>query len=315
LEISASSAGYVELLLWARSLGESAFAVEGSGSYGAGLARALATEGVEVFEVERPQRSERRRGKSDPLDADRAARRLLAGEGLSRLRGAGERETLRALLLERRSAAEARVVALNQLQALLVTAPAAVRERLQAKRGGEQLAQACAGLRRRPSEPENEAITEVLRRLATRSQRLADELALIDQTLQRIVAELAPELLAECGVGPFCAAQLLVSAGDPRRLRSDAAFARLGGVSPLPASSGRTQRHRLNRSGDRQLNYAFHLIALHRARHHDETRAYQQRLLDRGKTKREARRCIKRALARRFYRLLIANEKLHYATT
>jgi len=155
----------------------------------------------------------------------------------------------------------------------------------------------------------------VLRRLARRIDQLDQELHTVDQALEQIVAELAPELLAETGVGPFCAAQLLVSAGDPRRLRSEASLARLGGVSPLPASSGKTQRHRLNRGGDRQLNYALHLIALQRVRLHDETRAYYQRLLDRGKSKREALRCVKRALARRLYHLLIANPRLHYATT
>ena len=155
----------------------------------------------------------------------------------------------------------------------------------------------------------------MLRRLAARIGQLDQELRTIDDTIEQIVAELAPALLNEYGVGPFCAAQLLVSVGDPRRLRSEASLARLAGVSPLPASSGKTIRHRLNRGGDRQLNYALHVIALHRIRFHPETRAYQQRLLDRGKTRREAMRCIKRALTRRLYRLLITNHNLHHATT
>jgi len=313
-EITANGAGYLELLEWASSFGRPAFAIEGAASYGAGLARMLAAAGLPLYEVERPKRAERRAGKSDPLDADRAARRLLAGDGLSQLRGGGQRETLRALLVERRSGQQARSSALNQLHALLLTAPPPLRERLDCRRG-QQLTRACLRLRPRPSEPENAALVAVLRRLARRIDQLDQELHAVDQALEQIVAELAPELLAETGVGPFCAAQLLVSAGDPRRLRSEASLARLGGVSPLPASSGKTQRHRLNRGGDRQLNYALHLIALQRVRLHDETRAYYQRLLDRGKSKREALRCVKRALARRLYRLLIANPRLHYATT
>jgi len=314
LEVRANSAGYLELLEWARSLGEPAFGIEGTASYGAGLTRLLMAAGVPVYEVERPKRAERRAGKSDPLDADRAGKRLLAGDGLAEPRGLGKRETLRALLVERRSAQQARSSALNQLQALLLTAPPRLRERLGDRRG-EQLALSCLRLRPRPSEPESTALVAVLRRLADRVTQLDQELRAVDQAVTQTVAELAPELLAEYGVGPFCAAQLLVSAGDPRRLRSDASLARLAGVSPLPASSGKTQRHRLNRGGDRQLNYALHVIALHRVRFHPETRAYHQRLLDRGKSKREATRCIKRALARRFYHLLITNPRLHYATT
>jgi transposase len=310
LQIPATSRGYRELLEWAESLGEPAFAIEGTACYGAGLTRLLTAAGWAVHEVERPQRGERRAGKSDPLDADRAAARLLAGAGLAQPRGGGERESLRALLVERRSARQARTVALNQLHGLIVTAPAPLRERL-AGQHGQQLLSACRRLRR-PSEPAGQPLVDVLRRLAGRIEQLEHELRLLATTLEQIVRRLAPELLAEHGVGPFCAAQLLVSAGQPQRLKSDASFARLAGVSPLPASSGKTIRHRLNRGGDRQLNYALHVIALHRLRHHDETRAYQQRLLDRGKTHREATRCIKRALARRLYRLLIANPNLHY---
>ena len=283
LEIASTSGGYLELLAWAESLGEPAFAIEGAAiPTGAGLARVLAAAGRPLFEVERPKRAERRAGKSDPLDADRAAGRLLASEGLSQLRGGGERETLRALPVERRSAQQARLTALNQLQALLVTAPAPLRERLRGRRAAT-LVETCSRLR--PREPHAARLAVVLRRLAGRIRHLDGELHAIDQTLEQLIAELAPEPLAEYGVGP------------------------------LAASSGKTQRHRLNRGGDRHLNYALHVIALHRIRFHDETRVYQQHLLDRGKNKREAMRCIKRALARRLYRILIANPKLHYATT
>jgi transposase len=291
-------------------LGRARVRVEGTGCYGAGLARLLAAAGWPVFEVERPERQQRRRGKSDALDAERAARRLLAGERLALLRGQGPRETLRLLLLERRSAASARTSAINQLHGLLVTAPEPLRERL-ADLHADSLVGACLRLRPR----QQHAHATIARRLAGRAQQLADELALIDQQLTTIINQLAPELLAQYGVGPFCAAQLLVSAGDPRRLKNEAAFARLAGTSPLPASSGQTQRHRLNRGGDRQLNYALHLIALQRVRFHDETRAYYQRLQNDGKSKREALRCIKRALSRRLYRLLAANPNLQHATT
>jgi transposase len=299
--LPATSAGYLALLHWARELGEPAFAVEGAGSYGAGLARFLAAAGERVYESERPRRRERRRGKSDPIDAAIAARRLLAGEGLSRLRGGGVREDLRLLLLERRGVVRAETAALNQLHSLLVAAPAPLRERLAGLRGRRLLA-ACARLRARADE--ERVLVGVLRRLSGRARALAAELTALDRELEELVAALVPELLQECGVGPVCAAQLVVSSGDPARMRSESSFAALGGTSPVDASSGRQQRHRLNRGGDRQLNRALHVIALSRIRFHAETAAYHERLLASGKTSREARRCVKRALARHFYRRL-----------
>jgi transposase len=297
-EIATTPAGYRSLLSWARELGVPAFAVEGTGSYGAGLVRFLERTGLIVYESERPRREERRRGKSDLIDAALAARRLLAGEGLSFPRGGGRREDLRLLLLERRSAMRARNAALNQLSALLVTAPDHLRARLRAL-SGDQLAQAAARLR-----PAPEIMTGVLRRLGQRAVRLSKEVAETERALAALVAEVAPDLLEECGVGPVCGAQLLVSSGDPSRMASEASFAALAGTSPVDASSGKQRRHRLNRGGDRQLNWALHVVALARIRHHAETTAYYQRLLSAGKTTREARRCVKRALARYFYRRL-----------
>jgi transposase len=290
--------GYRALLCWAQELGVPAFAVEGTGSYGAGLVRFLERAGVSVYECERPWRQERRRGKSDLIDAALAARRLLSGEQLSLPRGGGRREDLRLLLLERRGAMRARNAALNQLSALLVTAPDHVRARLGAL-SGERLARAAARLR-----PGSEVIDGVLRRLGRRVERLSREVAEAELALAALVAEVAPALLEECGVGPVCGAQLLVSSGDPSRMRSEASFAALAGTSPVDASSGKQRRHRLNRGGDRQLNWALHVVALARIRHHAETGAYYQRLLAAGKTTREARRCVKRALARHFYRCL-----------
>lgn len=297
-EISTTAAGYRSLLAWASELGTPAFAIEGSGSYGAGLARFLAEAGAETFECERPRRRDRSRGKSDLIDAALAARDLLGGGRLSLPRGSGRREELRLLLLEQRSAVQARNAALNQLDALLVTAPDHLRARF-AGLSGQQLAAAAARLRARP-----ETISAVLRRLGQRAGRLSKEITEVEQALAGLLAELAPALLAECGVGPICGAQLLVSSGDPRRMTNEASFAALAGTSPVEASSGKHRRHRLNRGGDRQLNRALHIIALARIRHHSETTAYYQRLLANGKTTREARRCVKRALARHFYRRL-----------
>ena len=305
LEVMTTATGYERLRAWARTLGEPAFALEGAASYGAGLAQLLTAAGETVFEVERPRRQERRHGKSDLIDAALAARRLLNGQGLAELRGgSAQREQLRLLLAERRSASCARNEALNQLQAIVLTAPPAIRDRLAGKRA-DTLVRACAQL------PTQTPITIVARRLTRRAQLLAAELDDVDRELAHHVGRLAPDLLAEPGIGPLCAAQLIVSCGPPRRLRNEACFARLAGVSPLPASSGRIQRHRLNRGGDRQLNYALHVIAIQRTRHHPETRAYHERLLATGKTPREARRCIKRALARRLYHQLAANPALY----
>lgn len=301
LVVGADSSGYARLWQWASELGSPLFAVEGTGSYGAGLTAFLGAAGCEVFECERPRRRDRRKGKSDLIDATLAAKRLLTGEPLGRPRGGGVRDDLRMLLLERRGAVRARTAALNQLQAVIVTAPDAVQDRFRGL-DGKQAAKRAARLRSRTDET---AVTvSVLRRIALRAQQLGSEIDELDRQLETIVSELVPHLLAECGVGPVCAAQLVVSSGDPKRMESEASFAALAGTSPVQASSGQTQRHRLNRGGDRQLNRALHIIALHRSRWHPQTAFYHQRLLATGKTPREARRCVKRQLARHFYHQL-----------
>jgi transposase len=298
LTVAATMSGYQQLRVWAYGLGVPAFGSEGCGSYGAGLASLLADHGETVFECERPKRRERRGGKNDVVDATLAARRVVTGEGLSRPRGGGQRERLRMLLLERRGATRARTAALNQLDAVIVTAPPELRQRLD-RVPKRRLVSLVARLRPRP-----DGVTDVLRRIARRIQLLTCEIDEIDQSVQALVAATAPDLLAECGVGPVCAAQLLVSSGDPNRMASEASFAALAGTSPLDASSGKHRRHRLNRGGDRQLNWALHVIALQRVHHHDQTKAYYQRLLADGKTAKEAKRCVKRALARHFYHRL-----------
>lgn len=295
--IAATRAGYAELLVWAQRFGEPVFAIEGCGSYGSGLVRFLTAAGVFVREAERPRRRDRVRGKNDLIDARIAARRVLSGDGLSTPRCGGQREHLRMLLAERRSAVQARTVAINQLHSLVVTLPAELREQL----SGLSSVMLVKTLARRPASDEMGA---VLRRIAQRAESLQREISEIFSSLGRIVRELAPELLAQCGVGIICAAQLVVSSGDAKRMRSDAAFAALAGTSPVDASSGNQQRHRLNRGGDRQLNWALHVITLQRVRRDPETIAYYERLLASGKTRREARRCVKRALARRLFHLL-----------
>jgi transposase len=192
------------------------------------------------------------------------------------------------------------------LHALVITAPPGLRSRLERLRG-LPLAKQAAGLR------SGNSPAPVLRRLGRRVLVLAAEANEVDAELARLARSLAPSLLKEYGVGPVCAAQLLVSSGDPARMRSEAAFAALAGASPVDASSGRQQRHRLNRGGDRQLNAALHVIALNRKRGHAATRAYHERLLASGKTRREALRCVKRILARHFYRHLEAIGTLELA--
>ena len=300
LAVSADAKGYLLLWRWAQELGEPAFAIEGTGSYGAGLARFLVSAGAEVYECERPRRAERRRGKSDLIDATLAAGRLLQDRSLPRVRGGGEREDLRLLLLERRGAVRARTAALNQLQAVVVTAPEALRSRLRGL-SGQQLARVASRLR---TAEEGAVIAGVLRRLGRRVRELGRELDELDSELEAIVIRLVPELLEESGVGPVCAAQLVVSSGDPTRMASEASFAALAGTSPVQASSGLKQRHRLNRGGDRQLNRALHVISLNRVRWHAQTAAYNQKLIASGKSPREARRCVKRMLARYFHRRL-----------
>lgn len=309
LEVTADAAGYARLWQWASDLeGGAVFAVEGTGSYGAGLAAFLTAAGAEVFECERPRRRDRRgKGKSDLIDAAEAAKRLLAGEPLARPRGAGVRSDLRLLLLQRQGAVAARTAALNQLHGITVTLPESLRSRLR-DLSGARLAKTATRLRARHGDSAD--MLAVLHGIGRRVHQLSREIGAIDQRLEQITAELTPELLAECGVGPIAAAQLIVSSGNRSRMRSEASFAALAGTSPVEASSGLTKRHRLNRGGDRQLNRALHVIALSRIRRHEQTAAYYARLLAAGKTPREARRCIKRTLARRYYHLLRANPHL-----
>jgi transposase len=306
-QVPASSAGYAQLLSWAHALGEvAAWGVEGTGSYGAGLARFLAAHGQRVVEVNRPDRqARRRRGKSDAVDADAAARAVQAGEatGVPKAQD-GVVEMLRALRAARQTAVKARTQAINALKGLLVTAPAELREQLGGLPTG-RLVGAAAELEVGTLTTPTAATKLALRGLAQRYQHLDAEIALLTEQLDALTARHAPKLRDLHGVGPDGAAALLIAAGDnPRRLHSEAAFAALCGTSPVEASSGKTRRHRLNRGGDRQANAALHRVVVVRLRWHQPTRDYATRRTTQGKTSKEILRCLKRYVAREVFAVL-----------
>jgi transposase len=306
LEIEANAAGYRQLLRAAgRHTGERLWAVEGTGSYGAGLTAVLLAAGERVVEVERPARPARRAGaKSDPIDALRAAREVLARQHQVEPRQRGNREAIRVLLATRNGAVLARTKALNHLHALIVTAPETLRARLDGKPVGA-LVRSCAAFRVRDEMAvEHRATVMALRACARRVVACGREADELEVELRRLVRECVPELLDQPGVGPISAAVIYLAWSHRGRIRNDAAFAALAGVAPVPASSGKTVRHRLNRGGDRQLNRALHTIVISRLTCDDETKAYAERRHAEGKTNREIRRCLKRHLARRVYKLL-----------
>jgi transposase len=308
LTVPTTPDGYRTLVSWAVGFGSLRSAgIEGTGSYGAGLARHLKTKGVEVLEVERPKRRHlRRRGKSDPIDAEAAARAVLSGETAGQPKsGDGKVEMIRMLRAARCSAVKSRTQAANQLRNLVVTAPDGLRDRLRGL-STKVLATEAARFRpgERPSSPE-EATKFALRSIARRYRALSQEITQLDSQLARLVAEAAPDLLALPAVSTNHAATLLVVAGDnPERLRSEASFASLCGVAPIPASSGKTVRYRLNRGGDRDANRALHLICVVRMRER-RTREYVARRTAEGKSKREIMRCLKRYIAREIYRVVV----------
>jgi transposase len=311
--IQASARGYAAALRFAaaEANGVRAWAIEGTGSYGAGLARFLAGRQETVLEVSRTPRAERRlRGKDDSLDATRTAQAALASETLALPRSGERREALRLLLVARRSAVDVRREALGQLRGVVVTAPDKLREELRGLPVG-RLLERCSRLRRSRSAGADELATRlVLRSLARRIEAATLEAAELERELLGHVRALAPQLLDEPGVGPIVAAQLIVAWSHRGRLRSEAAFARLAGVAPVPASSGKTTRHRLSRGGDRQLNRALHTVVLHRRQHDPATRDYIARRIAEGKSRRDATRLLKRYLARHLYRLLQNQEPL-----
>jgi transposase len=307
ITVEASPDGYAELVSFADAQpGLRAWAIEGTGGHGAGLARHLAGRGELVIELDRPERAQRRNGaKSDPLDAVRAAREALSRDKLATPRSAGERQALSVLLAARRSAVDAARIAQQQIFSLVIAAP----EQLRGKFRGQAvpaMTRRAARLRIQAGwDLETATTAAVLRDLARRAQELTAEAGRREKEILAIVRAWHPELLTRQGVGPVVAATVLCAWSHPGRIRSEAAFAMLGGAAPIPANSGQVTTHyRLNRYGDRQLNRAFHTIVLCRIRWDPATRAYIARRTAQGKTPREIKRCLKRYVARELFRLL-----------
>lgn len=291
-----SPRGYSALADWCAGLGViAAVGVEGTSSYGAALARHLRQAEVHVVEVDRPDRKSRRlHGKSDTLDAYSAARAVAAGRATAVPKAKdGLVESIRCLHVARRSAVKARTQAVNQIRGLLVPGPVPLREQT---RGLGTKALITTVARLRPTTDATDpavAVKIAARGLAYRCQDLNKEIAVLDGHLAQLTAQAAPDLLARPGLGVDTVAQLLITAGDnPDRLRSEAAFARLTGVAPIPASSGRTDRHRLSRGGDRQANRALHTIVLVRMHRDEQTRRYVQRRTEQGLGKKDIIRCL-----------------------
>lgn len=310
LSVSTNTSGYFQLLAWAKSLGDLRRAgVEGTGTYGAGLAHVLRDHEIEVLEVNRPDRAVRRsRGKSDPTDAENAARAVLSGKATAVPKHqSGVAEAMRAISVARRSAVKAKTQAINQLRALLVSAPQDVRERLLKTKTVECITN-CARLRSLGDTPMLKTMTVTLRLLAKRWLGLAEELKKLDAMLDCLTRQYAGRLRNQFGVGPQTAAVLIAVAGDnPERLKSEAALAALCGTSPLQASSGKTARHRLNRGGDRSANNALWTIAMVRMRSDPRTRTYVDRRTKEGMSNKEIHRCLKRYIVRELYPLILAD--------
>lgn len=310
LSVGTNHDGYQQLLRWAQEFGVLRRAgVEGTGSYGAALTHALQSNGITVIEINRPDRSRRRgRGKSDATDAESAARSVLAGNVTAIPKAHnGPAEALRTLNLVRRSAVKAKTQAINQIRALLVSAPQAIRDTVYQADAAKCVA-TCAALSCDTVSAAQASLQTALRLLAKRWTALNDELRELDAQLARLTKKAAPRLLLRFGVGPHTAATLLVVAGDnPTRLHSEAALAALCGTSPLQASSGKVQRHRLNRGGNRQANNALWTIAMVRMRSDVRTRDYVVRRTGEGLSKKEIHRCLKRYIVRELYPLILAD--------
>jgi transposase len=317
-QFPATATGYRDLVDWMHQHAAStatangggrlmAVGVEGTGAYGAELARVLTAAGITVIEVDRPDRKTRRfAGKSDPIDAYAAATAVVSGRANSIPKSRdGIVEAIRVLRIARRSAVKARTQIINQIRAILVTAPAALRQRFT---GLDRATLITTLTRLRPGHDLTTplaATKTALRHLARRHHNLDQEITELDRELRPLVTHTAPALIRLRGVGIDTAGQLLVTAGDnPHRMRSEAAFAHLIGVAPIPASSGRIHRHRLNRGGDRHANNALYTITLSRMRHDPRTQHYVQRRTKEGLTKPEIIRCLKRHITREIYRAI-----------
>ena len=319
--------GYRQLLDWLSSFGEiDVVAVESTGSYAAALVRYLREHDVRVVEVNRPHSHTRRRvGKSDPIDAEMAARLFQAGKAKAVPKQTdGIVESIRLLRAARHSAVKSRSAATVQLRDLIITPPQELRDQLSHRRTLRGKSNVCARFRPSPGglRSPSQAAKFALRSVAHRIESLDREIKTLDRQLEQLVTAAAPRTIQLLGISTGHAGQLLVTAGQNiERLHGESSFAMLCGASPIPASSGKTTRHRLNFGGDRQANRAVHLIAVCRLRFCPRTRAYAQRRTAEGKTKREIMRCLKRYIAREVYNALRADltrypsEAPHHTTT
>jgi transposase len=308
-EFPVTPAGYARLLGWLGGFGTVALVgIEGTGSYGAGLARHVTAAGIRVVEVDRSDRQDRRRqGKSDPLDAVSAARAAQSGRARGAPKGRdGAVEAVRVLMVAKRSARAERTQTINQARALVLTGPDDLRTRF-AGLTPAALVSGMASLRPRPGSTVGYATRIALRELGRRAEFLDGQIERLDELIVPLVTARAPGLLSVYGVGPDTAALLLIAAGDhPERLRSEAAWAHLCGVAPIPASSGKVTRRRLNPGGNREANHALWRIVITRMGSHPATRAYVERRTAEGLSKKEIIRCLKRYVAREVYRHLRA---------
>lgn len=303
-EFETTPAGYARLVGFLTSHGQLVrVGVEGTSSYGAGLLSVLQAAGIEVVEVIRPTRTQRRRGKSDPIDAYNAAATTLTGQHLPvPKQPGGDVDAIRALMCTRRSAVNGHTDAIRQIKTMLVTAPAEIRQRFRCL-SDQQLIRSLAALRPGPAtDGVHNAVLVSLKTLARRYQWLGEEIDTLEADLDVLVTRTSTALRAAPGIGPVTAAQLLITAGDnPDRIANQAAFAALTGTAPIPASSGKTRRWRLNRGGDRQANCAIHQIVISRLSFDPATKAYVARRRTEGKTTKEIIRCLKRAVAREVF--------------
>ncbi len=313
--VSADRAGYAELVAWARTLGPiDAFGIEGTGSYGVGLASYVRRHAIRVVEVSHCDRRKRRNnGKSDTLDAETAARAVLGGIATAVPKSAdGAAEMVRQIKVARDTAVKARSAAIITLKTLIVNAPGELRETLEPLTD-RKLVDRCAGLRPGTMGDTTASTKHALRALAARWLALSAEIDTHDDALGTITQAAAPTLREAFGIGADSAAEMMIVAGDnPTRLRSEAAFAKLCGACPIPASSGVTNRHRLFRGGHRQANAALYRIATVRMRWHEPTIAYFSRRISQGLTKKDIIRCLKRFIAREIYNALLHD---HHART
>lgn len=307
-EFAATAAGYRQIQQWLEEFGKvGCVGIEGTGSYGAGLARHLSSAGIRVVEVSCPNRQlRRRRGKSDPVDAEAAARATLSGQALGTPKSQdGPIEAMRLVRVERRSAIKARTQAANQLHGTLASAPESLRQRFRGRTVKAIVKTANSFRIIEPIESLDTTIRYVLRGLARRWLMLNEEVERLNTLLAEMVNLIAPQLTAEVGIGTEVASALLVAVGDnPERLKSEAAFAAMCGVSPVDASSGRQRRHRLNRGGNRDANRALWVIAFVRLRCDRRTKDYAERRTQEGLSRLEILRCLKRYIARDLFKML-----------